>query len=440
MNRRERAEALLAELGAEPVQPVAHDPGEEEAAAWARSGALYLTGPAEAPSLCVAPLPHALEGSLWALRALAPHADLEGLDARLLGERAALAGLNRRGAISAGGSCRYLRASDAWIAPNLARPDDWHLVPAWLEAPVSSGDWEAVARHVATAGAEHWAQRARWLGLALGCMVPPSSEPERDSRVVEAGPTPVRPPWVLDLSSLWAGPLCAHLLGRCGARVTKVECSTRPDGARRGHPDFYRLMNAGKESVALDFSSSAGREGLARLIAGADIVLESSRPRALAQLGIDAEAWVTARPGRVWCSITGYGRRGEHSEWVAFGDDAAVSAGLIAGHAEAPLFVGDAIADPLTGVHSALATWAAWKNGGGRLLDIPLSEVVRGCLEGGAPSMARVVEERWVESQAGQRWPIAKPWARPRTGKSRPLGADTGAICAAPVRIADGSR
>ena len=40
-------------------------------------------------------------------------------------------------------------------------------------------------------------------------------------------------PLVVDLSALWAGPLCAHLLGLAGARVVKVESLGRPDGARR---------------------------------------------------------------------------------------------------------------------------------------------------------------------------------------------------------------
>lgn len=54
--------------------------------------------------------------------------------AALLGERAALAGLTRRGAISPGDSCRLVRAADGWIAVNLARPDDVALANAWLDA------------------------------------------------------------------------------------------------------------------------------------------------------------------------------------------------------------------------------------------------------------------------------------------------------------------
>ena len=50
----------------------------------------------------------------------------------LLGERAAIAGLTRRGAVSCGGSTRLLRAADGWLAVALPRPDDLDLLPAWI--------------------------------------------------------------------------------------------------------------------------------------------------------------------------------------------------------------------------------------------------------------------------------------------------------------------
>jgi hypothetical protein len=47
-------------------------------------------------------------------------------------------------------------------------------------------------------------------------------------------------------SSLWAGPLCTNLLGLGGARVIKVESTTRPDGARSGPPAFFELLHHGE--------------------------------------------------------------------------------------------------------------------------------------------------------------------------------------------------
>src|SRR5439155_13426947 len=116
---------------------------------------------------------------------------------------------------------------------------------------------------------------------------------------------PRREPVVVDLSAMWAGPLCAHLLGLAGARVIKVESTTRPDGARFGPPAFFQWMHAGHQELVLDFRTELPE--LSRLIAEADVVIESSRPRALRQLGIEAEAVVaTGRPS-TWVRITGYG-------------------------------------------------------------------------------------------------------------------------------------
>jgi crotonobetainyl-CoA:carnitine CoA-transferase CaiB-like acyl-CoA transferase len=101
--------------------------------------------------------------------------------------------------------------------------------------------------------------------------------------------------------------------------------------------------------------------------------VEASRPRALTQLGISPEQ-ISHRPGRVWLSLTGYGR--DEPLRVAFGDDAAVAGGLVgwsptAGTPE-PVFCADAVGDPLTGLCAALAVTAAVRAGGGLLIDLAM--------------------------------------------------------------------
>ena len=134
---------------------------------------------------------------------------------------------------------------------------------------------------------------------------------------------------VVDLSALWAGPLCGDLLARAGATVVKVESTQRPDGARRGPREFFDLLNGHKRSVALDLQSHDGVRVLHDLVRRADVVIEASRPRALAQLGVDGPDLVRAGGPRVWVSITGYGRSGDAANRVAFGDDAAAAGGLV---------------------------------------------------------------------------------------------------------------
>jgi len=226
---------------------------------------------------------------------------------------------------------------------------------------------------------------------------------------------------VLDLSTLWAGPLCAQLLAAGGARVLKVESLSRPDGARRGPAAFYDLLNAGKESVALDLASATGRRQLLALLGHADIVVESARPRALQQMGIQAADMVAAHPGLTWLSVTGYGRREPLCDWIAYGDDAGVAAGLswlMGGDRGDPVFCGDAIADPLTGLHAALLAQAAWQAGGGQLLDIALCDVVAYCIGTG-----RV-------APAGAELEVAVPVARAAPGRASESGADTARILA----------
>ena len=242
---------------------------------------------------------------------------------------------------------------------------------------------------------------------------------------------------------MWAGPLCAQLLSLAGARVVKVESAPRPDGARRGNPAFFDLMNAGKASVALDFTSSMGCKTLRALLECADIVIESARPRALSQLGIDAARCVASRPGLTWLSITGYGRAEPEGNWVAFGDDAAVAAGLAVvppgGADSGPFFCGDAIADPLSGLHAALAALAFHRAGGGALLDISLRGVVAHALAfrfdaGLACGSAEV--RRLGSTAAGafevvlgsERRAVAPPRARATCGVAPALGADTGRV------------
>jgi hypothetical protein len=387
------AEALLAELpgGGTSVCASARLASAEEppAAGWARSGALALTGhPNGLPVLPTAPLPTVAAGVCAALASLAPGSDLEACDGpTLLGEHAAWLGLGRRGRIAPGGHCRLVRARDGWLAVSLPRgPEDARLLPAWLGVSPGQDLWATLENAVRERNRGEVVARGRLLGLpvapadavpdpAVGAWLHAREVGEPAVGGVASRPLALR---VADLSSLWAGPLCGRLLAQAGARVTKIESTTRPDGLRRGSPGLYRALNGAKAALGIDFTTAAGRAALGEALASSDVVLESARPRALAQLGVDAEGWLAERPGRIWVSITGYGRPEPAGHWVALGDDAAAAAGLCfcvpAG--EAPLFVGDAIADPLTGLHAAAAVLASQRAGGGALLDVRLAGVV----------------------------------------------------------------
>ena len=422
----------------------AQRPARDAAAAWAASGAMSLTGHADGPPrLAPAGIALAAQQAGTTLDAWSGSgAARDPIDpAALLSERAAHFGGTRSGRTSVGGHCRLLRTRTGWIALALARPEDRELLPAWLESRVDGDGWATLARIAAGRDAATLVDRARLIGLPVAAAGSRVASPTWRRVVARGEPVAPRPApaRVVDLSSLWAGPLCAQLLARAGADVVKLECTERPDGARDGATGFLDLLHAGKRSVALPFRDAEGRRRLASLLEHADLVVESARPRGLEQLGIDARSWVRGRPGRVWLSITGYGRGDPEQHWVAFGDDAAVAAGLAdaVGDVDGPLFCGDAIADPLTGLHAAVAALDSVRAGGGELIDVDLCGVAAHALQldPTLPS-ARVVRSAagardaadWSGDVSGERIPVAAPRSRTPRGRARPLGADTAAF------------
>jgi crotonobetainyl-CoA:carnitine CoA-transferase CaiB-like acyl-CoA transferase len=263
--------------------------------------------------------------------------------------------------------------------------------------------------------------RAQLLGLPVA-RVGEAAAPGGRAGVLPGrlGEAPTRPDLsgltVVDLSALWAGPLCGDLLARAGASVLKVESTQRPDGARRGSRAFFDLLNSRKRSVALDLGGREGVGVLRALVTSADVVIEASRPRALAQFGISGPDVVGAGGAQVWISITGYGRSDEAGNRVAFGDDAAAAGGLVAWNGADPLFCADAAADPLTGLAAADACLSALRSGGRWFLDVAMSAV---SAELSGPTLA---------APAGLA--VAAPHARPVERAAPELGSDTEAVLA----------
>ena len=293
--------------------------------------------------------------------------------AELLAGRACLLGLSPHGRTSAGGATQLMRSSDGWCALTLARQDDIDAVPALLESDsVGDDPWPAVQYWVAGTASADVTARARVLGLPVAALAETRAERPRITRL-GAATAPCGPSGLLvaDLSSMWAGPLCGQLLAHAGATVVKVETARRPDGTRAGPSAFFDWMNCGKLSYAVDFDEPSG---LRRLLEAADVVIESSRPAALAHRGLGPTD-IAHRDGRVWLRITGHGADGEQAGWVAFGDDAAVSGGLVGGTHNEPVFCGDAIADPLTGLHAALSGVESLNRGGGELIELSMAAV-----------------------------------------------------------------
>ena len=192
-------------------------------------------------------------------------------------------------------------------------------------------------------------------------------EPERGR-----SPSPLR---VVDLSALWAGPLCGAVLAAMGAEVTKIESVGRPDPTCVSMPDFFRRLNGRKTELRLDFASADDRARLRDTFLAADIVITSARPRAFGGLGIEPADAFAANPSLVWVAITAYGWTGKAAARVGFGDDTAAAGGLVRWTAKGePRFAGDALSDPVTGLAAALGALQGVAAGGGMLVDAAMAQ------------------------------------------------------------------
>ena len=287
----------------------------------------------------------------------------------LIVERAPLLGHRGWGETSAGGSCRLIKTLDTTLAVNLPRQEDISSVSAWLQIEAQENIWNVIQSYASNSSSQVLLERAELLGLAV------SKVGEAKDMTIEVTHKSSigaysRQPKVVDLSSMWAGPLCSWFLMRSGAEVIKIESSKRPDRGRLNQTPFFQRLNKGKVITAFDFSSELGRRQLQKHIREADIIIESSRPRALDNMGISAEEEVNR--GAIWCSITGYGRNLNPNR-VGFGDDAAAAGCLLAEVNESLWFVGDASADPLSGATAAALTHGLWFAGSSGLIDISLA-------------------------------------------------------------------
>jgi hypothetical protein len=416
--------------------------GSDPLAAWARSGLMALSGPPEGPPAIPAfDALAGIEALIGWVRAASPVSDNSlALDARLLTERAALMGLTRGGAASCNRSCRFIEARDGWIAVNLARESDVQSLPAWIGGDDSDEPWQAIAAAAPSFDKADLVEKGRLLGLAVAAVPLPGERasslaaPWSMHAIGSGGGAPRdwrrHPPRVIDLSALWAGPLCGGLLATLGARVIKVESSGRPDSIRASCPAFFDLLNAGKQSVVIDFTAAADRARLAQLIVRSDVVISSVRPRAFEQLGLEPAALAEKNPALTWVALTAYGCFGPGRNFVGFGDDAAAAAGLmIWGEDGRPMFAGDAIADPLAGLAATAGALQSLQQGGGMLIDVSLREAAAFVARGPRlrPESCNVVcrEGEWYVHSGGRSISVLPPRARTTTAHAAPFGADT---------------
>ena len=125
---------------------------------------------------------------------------------------------------------------------------------------------------------------------------------------------------VLDFTQIAAGPTCTMLLADMGARVIKIE---PPEGELGrtlgpawvgGDSALYHGFNRGKLGVCLDLKHPDSQSVVRRMVAQADVLIESMRPGVMARLGLSYEVLAEINPALVYCSISAYGQQGPYAD------------------------------------------------------------------------------------------------------------------------------
>ncbi|CAL9408763.1 CaiB/BaiF CoA transferase family protein [Streptomyces sp. NPDC014344] len=194
---------------------------------------------------------------------------------------------------------------------------------------------------------------------------------------------------VLDLATLFAGPLAATLLGDFGADVVKVEHPRRPDPSRGHGPSrdgvglWWKVLGRNKRTVTLDLSTPGGRATLLRLAATADVVVENFRPGTLEKWDLGWPELSAVNPRLVLARVTGFGQFGPYAHRPGFGTLAEAMSGFAAltGEPDAPPTLPPfGLADSVAGLTTAYAIMTALaardRTGQGQVVDTALIEPI----------------------------------------------------------------
>lgn len=173
----------------------------------------------------------------------------------------------------------------------------------------------------------------------------------------------------------------------------------------------FAYDNAGKRSVVLDLSAETDREIFRRLVATADLLLDSEPPGTLAALGLSFDDLARLRPSLVMTSITGFGQDGPRSQWrsddlIAFATSGMMS---LAGYRDSTPLVAcgqqaEVAAHCFAAVASLAAVFAAEASGEGDWIDVSIQE----CMVMGLENAVQFVDlEGFVRRRNGGEQPRA---------------------------------
>ena len=193
---------------------------------------------------------------------------------------------------------------------------------------------------------------------------------------------------VLDFGQVYNGPYCGFLLAQAGARVIKVESligeTLRARGERATSSYPFALLNANKESLAINIKSTSGQSLIKSLAKEVDVVSENFAPGTMSKYGIGARDLTAINPRLVYASSTGYGNaEGPYRDYLGMDITLQAVSGVMSVTGEeggGPLKSAAAFADFIAGTHlyagivTALLKRSA--TGTGSIVDISMQDCV----------------------------------------------------------------
>ena len=204
---------------------------------------------------------------------------------------------------------------------------------------------------------------------------------------------------VLDVSTVYAAPIAAMMLGDFGADVVKIE-HPRGDPARSngvskdGHGLWWKVISRNKECVTLNIGTPEGQQILRDLVPEVDVVIENFRPGVLEKWGLGPDDLQALNPSLIMLRVTGFGQSGPYAKRRAFGTLAEAMSGFAhqTGTEEGPPTLPPfGLADGVAGITGAFAVMTALYHrdtaggGQGQVIDLSLLEPLVGIL-GPGPS------------------------------------------------------
>jgi crotonobetainyl-CoA:carnitine CoA-transferase CaiB-like acyl-CoA transferase len=268
----------------------------------------------------------------------------------------------------------YRTADGRWVMASAVYP---HLVAEWcrfLDVPPDTarvaaavGAWDAVALEdaanarglpicVVRTPAE-WRAHEQGAWLATQPVIGLERIGDAPPRGFEAAARPFDDVRVLSFTHAVAGPTVGRTLAEHGADVL---CATRPNDYE--HEFIYAEANVGSRSAYLDLDQPRGRARVARLLEGADVVVDNHRWGALERHGLQARRLAERHPGLVYVSITCYGHGGPWARRGGFDMNGSAASGLMTTEgtvAEPRLPVTALLNDYITGYLGAIGAVAA---------------------------------------------------------------------------------